>query len=54
LSGKGNQQSTRRETEISQFTRREVLTCLKSLEYDPKPVELTVGKVKQLSKVVEA
>ena len=30
-----------------QAMRGEVLKCLKSLEYDPKPSDLTQGKVKR-------
>ena len=29
-----------------QFMRGEVLTCLKSLGYDPKPFDLLLGRVK--------
>ena len=37
-----------------QFMRDEVLKCLKSLRPNPKPVDLTLGKVKQLLQAVEA
>ena len=39
--------STHRETNIPQLAREEVLKCLKSLEYDPKPDDLTLSKVKR-------
>ena len=35
------------ESKTPQFTRGEVLKCLKSLGYDPKPGDLLVGKVKR-------
>ena len=38
--------SIRRETKTPQFTRGEVLTCLKSLGYDLKPSDLILSKVK--------
>ena len=48
LSGEDNpNRSIHREIKIPQFTRGEVLTCLKSLVYYPKPDDLFLGKVKR-------
>jgi len=35
------------ESKTPQFTREEVLKCLKSLEYDLKPSDLLLSKVKR-------
>lgn len=43
-----SQKRTRRETNKPASSERgEVLICLKSLVYDPKPVDLSQGKVKR-------
>jgi len=48
LSGENNlKKRIRSESETPQFTRGEVLKRLKSLGYDPKPVDLLLGKVKR-------
>ena len=48
MSGEDNlKQSIHREIETPQLARGEVLTCLKSLVYYPKPDDLFLGKVKR-------
>ena len=48
MSGEDNsKRSIRSESETPQFTRGEVLKCLESLGYDPKPVDLFLSKVKR-------
>ena len=48
LSGEDNpKRGIHSESKTPQLARGQVLKCLKSLGYDPKPVELFLGKVKR-------
>ena len=50
MSGKDNllRRASTAKAKSPQLMRGEVRKCLESLRFDPKPDDLTVGKVKQL------